>query len=227
MAPASAFSDVSDRVYIKGNQVRLRTAPTTADASNIYTVLNNGAALTRTGDSDDWCRVNYQGQTLYVSKTYVSSEPTASSGIQSGAAGISSGTGTVNASKTEVSDGSLITVDAGWLYADYSAIKTGAAVMYRSSAADRKEITVCVNAGHGTSGGEQAKVRLCKLINKETNVLMLDEPTNHLDTDAKEALKQALNEYRGTLLLICHEPEFYRDIVHEVWDCSKWTTRMV
>ena len=75
------------------------------------------------------------------------------------------------------------------------------------------------------SGGEQAKVRLCKLINKETNVLMLDEPTNHLDTDAKEALKQALNEYRGTLLLICHEPEFYRDIVHEVWDCSKWTIR--
>ena len=118
MAPAPAFSDVSDTVYIKGNQVRLRTAPTTADASNIYTVLNNGAALTRTGDSDDWCRVNYQGQTLYVSKTYVSSEPMASSGNQSGAAGISSGTGTVNASKTEVSDGSLITVDAGWLYAD-------------------------------------------------------------------------------------------------------------
>ena len=36
------------------------------------------------------------------------------------------------------------------------------------------------------SGGEQAKVRLCKLINKETNILLLDEPTNHLDVDAKE-----------------------------------------
>ena len=35
------------------------------------------------------------------------------------------------------------------------------------------------------SGGEQAKVRLCKLINRETNVLLLDEPTNHLDVDAK------------------------------------------
>ena len=77
------------------------------------------------------------------------------------------------------------------------------------------------------SGGEQAKVRLCKLINRETNVLMLDEPTNHLDVDAKDALKQALNEYRGTLLLICHEPEFYQDIVQEVWDCSKWTTKIV
>ena len=77
------------------------------------------------------------------------------------------------------------------------------------------------------SGGEQAKVRLCKLINRETNVLMLDEPTNHLDVDAKEELKRALNEYRGTLLLICHEPEFYQDIVQDVWDCSKWTTRIV
>lgn len=77
------------------------------------------------------------------------------------------------------------------------------------------------------SGGEQAKVRLCKLINKETNVLMLDEPTNHLDVDAKEALKEALKEYQGTVLLICHEPEFYQDIVQEVWDCSKWTTRVL
>ena len=77
------------------------------------------------------------------------------------------------------------------------------------------------------SGGEQAKVRLCKLINKSTNVLLLDEPTNHLDVDAKEELKRALKEYRGTVLLICHEPEFYQDIVGEVWDCSKWTTKIL
>ena len=56
---------------------------------------------------------------------------------------------------------------------------------------------------------------------------MLDEPTNHLDVDAKEALKKAIDEYRGTVLLICHEPEFYRDVVQDVWDCSKWTTRVV
>lgn len=77
------------------------------------------------------------------------------------------------------------------------------------------------------SGGEQAKVRLCKLINRETNILLLDEPTNHLDVDAKDELKRALKEYRGSVLLICHEPEFYRDVVHEVWDCSKWTTKIL
>ncbi len=75
------------------------------------------------------------------------------------------------------------------------------------------------------SGGEQAKVRLCKLINRETNILLLDEPTNHLDADAKAELQRALKAYRGSILIICHEPEFYEDIVTRVWDCSKWTTR--
>jgi len=77
------------------------------------------------------------------------------------------------------------------------------------------------------SGGEQAKVRLCKLINRESNILLLDEPTNHLDVDAKEELHRALKEYKGSILLICHEPEFYADIVSDVWDCTKWTTKLI
>lgn len=76
------------------------------------------------------------------------------------------------------------------------------------------------------SGGEQAKVRLCKLINRETNLLLLDEPTNHLDMDAKDELKRALKEYRGSILLICHEPEFYSDVVTKVWDCREWSLRI-
>jgi len=71
------------------------------------------------------------------------------------------------------------------------------------------------------SGGEQAKLRLCKLMNRETNILLLDEPTNHLDVDAKEELKRALKEYKGAVLLICHEPEFYDGLVSKVWDLSK------
>lgn len=77
------------------------------------------------------------------------------------------------------------------------------------------------------SGGEQAKVRLCKLINKESNLLVLDEPTNHLDVDAKAELKRALQDYKGSILMVCHEPEFYEGLATDIWDASKWTTRTV
>ncbi len=77
------------------------------------------------------------------------------------------------------------------------------------------------------SGGEKAKVRLSKLINKETNLLVLDEPTNHLDVDAKEELKRALKQYKGSIILISHEPEFYKDIVTDIWNLEAWTTKLV
>lgn len=76
------------------------------------------------------------------------------------------------------------------------------------------------------SGGEQAKVRLCKLLNRPTNLLLLDEPTNHLDADAKAELRRALAEYKGTVLLICHEPEFYDGLVGEVWNCAEWSLKL-
>ena len=73
------------------------------------------------------------------------------------------------------------------------------------------------------SGGEQAKVRLCKLINTETNVLLLDEPTNHLDVDAKDELKRALKAYKGSILLVCHEPEFYEGLVKDIWNLEQYS----
>ena len=76
------------------------------------------------------------------------------------------------------------------------------------------------------SGGEQAKVRLCKLMNRESNILLLDEPTNHLDVDAKAELKRALKEYKGSILMVCHEPEFYDGLATDVWDCTKWATKI-
>lgn len=77
------------------------------------------------------------------------------------------------------------------------------------------------------SGGEQAKVRLCKIMNNETNILLLDEPTNHLDVDAKDELKRALNAYKGTILMVCHEPDFYKDVVNEIWDFSEYTLKVI
>ena len=68
------------------------------------------------------------------------------------------------------------------------------------------------------SGGEQAKVRLCKLINRETNVLMLDEPTNHLDMRTKDVLKQAIRDFNGTVILVSHDREFLDGLVSKVYE---------
>ncbi len=73
------------------------------------------------------------------------------------------------------------------------------------------------------SGGEQAKLRLCKIMNTPCNLLVLDEPTNHLDQDAKDSLKEAIQAFKGTVLLVSHEPYFYEDIVDEVWDMSQYS----
>lgn len=77
------------------------------------------------------------------------------------------------------------------------------------------------------SGGEAAKVRLCKVMQKEINLLVLDEPTNHLDVDAKEELQRALKEFKGTILLVSHEPEFYTGWVTDIWNVEDWTTKIV
>ena len=76
------------------------------------------------------------------------------------------------------------------------------------------------------SGGEQAKLRLCKLMNRKHNLLVLDEPTNHLDVVAKDVLKAALQDYSGTILMVCHEPEFYEEIVTGTWDAREWALRL-
>lgn len=77
------------------------------------------------------------------------------------------------------------------------------------------------------SGGESAKVRLCKVMRRAINLLVLDEPTNHLDVEAKEELKRALMAFKGTILLVSHEPEFYEDWVTAVWNVENWTTKIV
>ena len=77
------------------------------------------------------------------------------------------------------------------------------------------------------SGGENAKVRLCRLMQKEINLLVLDEPTNHLDVDAKAELKKAVSEFKGTVLLVSHEPEFYEDIVDEIINLENVSNKCV
>ena len=77
------------------------------------------------------------------------------------------------------------------------------------------------------SGGERTKVMLAMLFLRENCFLLIDEPTNHLDVGSKEALKKAINDYKGTVLIVSHEPEFYMDVADTVWNIEEWSTKII
>lgn len=68
------------------------------------------------------------------------------------------------------------------------------------------------------SGGEQVKIKLCALMQKQSNLLVLDEPTNHLDVNAKEALFEALAQYEGAVILVSHEPLYAEKLCNDIFD---------
>ena len=76
------------------------------------------------------------------------------------------------------------------------------------------------------SGGQRKRVALAAVLLSTADLLILDEPTNHLDVEAKEELKRALAAYKGNILLICHEPDFYEGFATKVWDCSEWSLKI-
>lgn len=71
------------------------------------------------------------------------------------------------------------------------------------------------------------KVRFCKIINIEINILILDEFINYLDVDVKDELKRVLKEYKGIILLVFYEFEFYRDVIIEIWNCEDWIIKII
>jgi len=68
------------------------------------------------------------------------------------------------------------------------------------------------------SGGERARVALCKLLLEPYNLLIMDEPTNHLDITSKELLKKALKNYDGSLIVVSHDREFLQGLTEKVYE---------
>ena len=56
---------------------------------------------------------------------------------------------------------------------------------------------------------------------------MLFRSTNHLDVLAKDALREAVDKFKGTVILVSHEPEFYEGVVTDVWNLENWTTKII
>ncbi len=157
--PVPALRDVDETVYVNGDSVNLRASASTA--SKVVAVFKKGDKLRRTGYSDEWSRVEYEGMTCYIASRYVSASAAASSsgsgqegtGGQSGqAAGALTGSGSLA--------GGEVAFNPSWKYGEFSKINSGKAMLYKAEGSNRKGITVCVNAGHGTSGGSGVKT-LC------------------------------------------------------------------
>ena len=146
-APAPEFKEVSDTVYVKseGGSVRVRSSCDTSVDDNIIANVGNATKLKRTGTSQKCDRVEYEGMTVYISSDFVTTEVPKEPETTAAAANVSA-------------DGQ-VTLNSSWKYADYAKIKSGAAVLYRTTASEKKNKVIAVNAGHGTKGGNSVKTQ--------------------------------------------------------------------
>lgn len=145
-AAMPGFKDSAADVYVKtsdGSSVRIRSSCDTGNDANIVTYASPGTKLKRTGESSQWTRIEYKGAPAYIFTSYVSAQaPETESGPACACL-----------------DSGEVLLNPDWKYADLSKINSGSAMLYRTKAEKRKDIIVCVNAGHGTKGGSAVKTQ--------------------------------------------------------------------
>lgn len=134
-----SFETVDETIYVQGDNVNLRSKPDST--SEKITAFNKGEELKRIGRSEKWSKVMYKDKEAYISSEFVSTQKPKVEETQA---------------QSQVSDGAEIGLNPSWKYADFSKINSGKAKMYKASG-NRKNKVVCVNAGHGTSGGSSIK----------------------------------------------------------------------
>lgn len=87
------------------------------------------------------------------------------------------------------------------------------AFMFGGEASDKKVKVL--------SGGERSRLAMIKLLLEPVNMLILDEPTNHLDMRTKDVLKEAIRDFKGTVIIVSHDREFLDGLVEKVYEFCK------
>ena len=175
VSQVSVTALAADTVYVDCDVLRCRSTAEIND-TNIVTNLYYGEKLQRVGTEGEWTVVLVDGKNRYVSTQYLSeTAPTGKAAGNGGSAGGNAGgssaassgnsassgsTGAGSGTSGTLQSGSQIGLSSAYQYAEFSKINSGKASLYQSTAANRKGKTVCVNAGHGTSGGSSVKT-LC------------------------------------------------------------------
>ena len=139
----------NDSVYVNTSSLRYRTSAQIKD-NNIAGNLSYGQKLERVESSGKWTTILLNGKKYYVSSEYVTNQKPASNGLVQAAG---------QTAVPQTSDGTAIVLSSNYKYANYSKINSGSAMLYRTTASDKKNKVVCVNAGHGTSGGGSVKTQ--------------------------------------------------------------------
>ena len=151
---------VNDTVTVTADALRCRTSPTTSE-DNVKRSVSGGTVLSRLYEGNGWSVVKVEGKEYYVSSAYLkkgdlSKKKTSQAGT--GSTGSASASSKGEAAQSSASSAE-IGLDSSYQYAGFSKINSGKAVLYKSTAANKKGKTIAVNAGHGTSGGSSVKTQ--------------------------------------------------------------------